>query len=60
RNNSYIEVYGVQYTFSELARKTGIDRLTLYARYRKGKRDGDLIAPINENMSHKRKDLTAA
>ncbi len=49
-----------RYTYGELARETGIDRLTLYARYKHGKRNEELIAPINENMSHKRKELTAA
>jgi len=60
RNNVYIKVCGKYYTYGELARETGIDRLTLYARYKHGKRNEELIAPINENMSHKRKELTAA
>ena len=46
---------GKTYTYRELSQETGIDRLTLYARYKKGKRGAELTAPINEKMSHNRK-----
>lgn len=55
RNNVYITLNGKTYTYRELSQETGIDKLTLYARYKKGKRGAELTAPINEKMSHKRK-----
>ncbi len=55
RNNIHLIIGDKTYTYSELAGATGIARLTLYARYKKGKRGAELIAPIKENMSHRRK-----
>lgn len=55
RNNIRLIIDERAYTYNELVNITGIDRLTLYARYKKEKRGAKLIAPIKENMSHKRK-----
>lgn len=55
RNNVRPWIDGKAYTYSELSQKTGIERFTLYARYKKGKRGMELISPINKNMSHRRK-----
>lgn len=58
RNNVKIDINGRKYTYGELAKETGIRRLTIYARYKKGKRGEKLTAPINENMSHRRKEVS--
>lgn len=55
RNNIRLIIDERAYTYNELVNITGIDRLTLYTRYKKEKRGAKLIAPIKENMSHKRK-----